>query len=218
MKRNRISRTGRPEAKRRARWLVPWVAVIALVAAVPSYVRAYRVDGASDAPSFLVGERIFVIHAAYDVRLPYTGITLFSHARPERGDVVLFRSPDGEAPVFKRVIGCAGDTVEMRDHRLEINGVPLRYGPIDRARFRPVAERNRLGAIVAEETGNGAPHLVTYTPGLQSAASFGLVRVPEDHYFVMGDNRDHSRDSRAYGSIPRRSILGRVVSPNRTGS
>lgn len=194
----------------RKRWLLPLAVVIGIGAITPSYIRAYRVAGSSDAPSFLVGDRIFVIKAAYDLRLPYTDVIISSHSHPERGDVVMFWSPELEAPVFKRVVGRPGDTVAMRDNRLEVNGVAMTYERVDATEFQAIADKNRLGTTIEREIGNGPPHLVTHSPGGCADASFEPVRVPEDHYFVLGDNRDNSRDSRMDGTVPRRAILGKV--------
>jgi signal peptidase I len=127
----------------------------------------------------------------------------------------MYRTPDRDsATVFKRVIGCPGDTVVMHDNHLEINGIPLQYVQVDESGYRDIARENKLGAIIERETGIGPPHLMTYTPGTGADATFGPVHVPDGHYFLMGDNRGNSRDSRAYGSVPRQSILGKVI---RTG-
>ncbi len=185
-------------------------------AAAPSYVRAYRVDGSSDAPSFLVGDRILVLKAAYDFRLPYRDTVLFTHSRPRPGDVILYQPPAQDILVFKRVIGRPGDTVAMRDNRLEINGEPLTYEVVDGEQYQAIAEENNLGAIIEKESGLGPPHLMTHSPGAGTHGSFEPVQVPDGHYFVMGDNRDNSLDSRMYGPVRRRSIFGKVISsPNR---
>lgn len=190
---------------------MPLAAVVALGAITPSYVRAYRVAGPSDAPSFLIGDRILVNKAAYDVRLPYTGVVVVSHSRPRRGDVVLFRSPGEDHVVFKRVIGCPGDTVLVRGGRVSIDGVTLGYERVDATEYRTIDPRNHLGAVVEWESGNGPPHLITHTPDAGPGTSLGPIRVGDDAYFVIGDNRDNSRDSRDYGAIPRGSIVGKVV-------
>jgi len=184
---------------------------IGVGAIAPSYLRVYRAAGPSDAPTILAGDRILVSRFAYDVRLPYTDVVVVSHGQPRRGEVVLFRPPGGDIVVFKRVIGCPGDTVLEGDGRFEINGVPLRYARVDRTEFEPVARRNALGSLIEEETGNGPPHLITRTPDLRSRTPPVAVRVPEGHYYMVGDNRDNSRDSRDYGAVRRTSILGRVV-------
>ena len=192
-------------------WILLVAAIIAIGAVATSYVRAYRVDGWSDAPSFLVGDRVLVLKAAYDVRLPFTDIVVFSHSRPQRGEVIMFCPPGGDFLVFKRVVACSGDTVAMRDNRLEINGVPLTYERVDEKQYDSVAKSNKLGTIIAYEIGNGPSHMVTYTPEAGPHASFEPFFVPEGFYFTVGDNRDHSKDSRTYGPIPFHSILGKVV-------
>lgn len=187
--------------------------VLLVLSLVPSYVRAYRVTGMSDAPSYLHGDLVLVNKAAYDIRLPYLDVVLLSHADPVRGEVVQYVPPDRDYPVFKRVIGTPGDVISMEGYRLTINGEPLEYEPAGWAREARVMEENRIGTRVERERGPGDPHLITYTPGVADQGSFGPVRVPEGHYFVVGDNRGHSRDSRMYGAIPRRSIIGRVSHP-----
>lgn len=193
------------------RWLILIGLLAALLAVTPAYVGSYRVFGPSDAPSFRVGERIVVNKAAYDLRLPYTGVVLFSHSMPERGDVVMFRAPGQDYLVFKRVIGCPGDRVAMSDYHLQVNGNPLRYERVDATQFQSIAVRNQLGAVVEEETGNGPAHWISFTPGLGPQASFEPVVVPERQYFVLGDNRGNSEDSRNYGSVSRPTIHGRVI-------
>lgn len=199
------------------RWILLLAVLVVIAALAPAYVRLYRVSGYSDAPSFLVGDRFLANKLAYDVRLPYTDIVFFSHSAPKSGDVILFRSPDSDLLVFKRVIGCPGDRVAMRDNHLEINGTALQYARVQRTGYEPVAEQNRLGEIIEMETGVGPPHLMTHSPDTSLYASFGPVDVPRDQYFVVGDNRDHSRDSRMYGCVPRRSILGKVIRRSQTG-
>jgi signal peptidase I len=192
------------------RWLSVAFAVLFVGVLVPSYVRAYRVAGSSDAPSYLVGDRILVNKAAYDIRLPYTGMVIVSHSAPDLGDVVLYRSPQDDRLVFKRVVGGPGDAVSMRENHLTINGTNLRYAAVDEATYRSVAARNQIGSAIETEAGNGPEHAITYTPGASPLASFAPVRLPDGHYYMIGDNRDHSEDSRSYGPVPRERILGKV--------
>jgi signal peptidase I len=192
------------------RWLSIAFILVCVGVLVPSYVRAYRVAGASDAPSYLVGDRILVNKAAYDIRLPYSGVVVVSHSEPDLGDVVLYRSPRNDGLVFKRVVGRPGDMVSMQENHLTINGKALRYAAVDDAAHASVADANLLGSAIEIEAGHGPEHAITYTPGAGPLASFAPVRVPDRHYYMIGDNRDHSEDSRSYGPVSRDRILGKV--------
>jgi signal peptidase I len=201
--------------KRRKRWIWLATAGLALACITPSYVRAYRVAGASDAPTYLTGDLALAYKAAYDVRLPYTGLVLLSHSDPERGDVVLFRVSGSGYPVFKRVLGVPGDTIRILGNHVILNGTPLAYEPAAAPVEAEIVSRNRLGSVIEWESGAGPAHLISWTPGAKSGEPFGPVTVPEGRYFVMGDNRWSSLDSRDYGSIPRSEILGRLGGPFR---
>jgi signal peptidase I len=192
------------------RWVWIVVAAAVVVALIPSYVRAYRVAGASDAPSYFPGDRVLINKAAYDIRLPYTDLVVVSHADPEVGDMVLYRSPGSELLVFKRVVGGPGDVISMRDNHLTVNGNALAYAGADEEAYRSISMADRLGSVIETEAGNGPAHPITYTPGAGRRASFEPVRVPEGHYYLIGDNRDLSEDSRAYGPVPRERVLGRL--------
>lgn len=157
--------------------------------ALPMVARAYRVAGSSDLPSFRDGDLVLVNRAAYAFRLP------------ARGDVVLVRLPGNEQPVFKTVIGLPGERLEVHAGRVTIDGRALRYG-----RIAPAPEI-LLGSILARERGPDLDHLVVISP---AGGTFGPVRVPEDHYFLLGSNRAASIDSRHFGPAPRHSIRGEV--------
>jgi signal peptidase I len=174
--------------------------------------RAFVIAGASDAPTLLINDKVVVNRIAYDLFLPFTEISLLSWSDPQRGDIILCGVPGIVERItwLKRVVGVPGDVVEMRDHKLIINGEKLDYVVHDLKEFADVPLVNRLGSVVATETGAGTDHLVTYTPG-PAMASFAPVTVTEGHYFVLGDSRDNSKDSRMVGLIPRASILGKFV-------
>jgi len=197
--------------KRKSRYWIPAAVLIALIL-TPSYVRLYRVHGSSDAPTYLVGDRIIVNKAAFDLRIPFTDIVLLSHSEPVHGDVVMFREPGREILVFKRVIGCPGDTLVMRDNRLTINGIGLEYAPF-RGAWHPAFAENKVGTEIVNETGNGETYQITFTPGASGYGTFDPIEVPAGQYYLVGDNRDNSRDSRMYGPVPRQLIVGRVGRP-----
>ena len=150
-------------------------------------------------PTILEGDRILVNKLAYDLRVPLTHISIHKFANPERGDIVVFDSKAADTRLVKRVIGLPGDIVEMTDNRLKINGVEARYSHVEYA----------ADAIFATESYGSMVHRIELAPaGVGPLSSFGPVQVPENHYLVLGDNRDNSADSRVRGFIPREEIVG----------
>jgi signal peptidase I len=196
---------------RAKRWLIPVAVVAGVILLLIGWFRVYGVEGASDAPTFLIGERVLVMKLAYNVPLPFTNVSLIRHSSPQAGDMVLYTQPDSDISVFKRVIGCPGDTIRMRDNHLVINGDSLLYQVVGGSEFDDVAEENDLGEVIEWEVGHGPPHMITFTRGAGEESSFGEIVVAEDCYFVLGDNRDNSLDSRHYGPVPRENIQGRVI-------
>lgn len=162
-----------------------------------------QVPSGSMLPAILVGDRIVVDKLAYDLRIPFTQRRIARWADPARGDVVTFTSPEDERLLVKRVIGLPGDLVGMVDNRLTINGEPLDYRPLQRrGSFLRFEERlpDSVRSVVVQAAVSGS-----------RADSFAPVQVPSGHYLMLGDNRDHSRDSRAFGFVARERILGRAT-------
>lgn len=160
-------------------------------------------------PTILEGDLVFVNKAAYDLRVPLTLKRAAEWGDPERGDVVIFFSPDTETRMVKRVIGLPGDTLELRNNVLIINGVPLQYGNLSSSQSQGLAAEWRDRARFAEETLGDRKHAVMALQGIQNPkGSFTPVVIPEGSYFMMGDNRDNSLDSRFYGFVDREQIVG----------
>jgi signal peptidase I len=188
--------------------------IISLVM-LPAYVGAYILSGISAAPTLLLGDRVLVNRGAYDIRIPYSDRVLVNRNGPAPGDLVLVESPDNGQFIFKRVAAIPGDRVAMHEHHLIINGRPLTYTAVGRTAFAAVPRENRIGSVIEIERLGSHDHLITYTPD-STASSFPEVIVPADHYFLIGDNRDQSRDSRAWGPVPRKNFRGRVfLQPHR---
>ena len=150
-------------------------------------------------PTILEGDRILVNKLAYDFKIPLTHILIYKFADPKRGDIVIFDSKLADTRLVKRVIGLPGDTVEMRDNRLTIDDIEAQYSNVEYA----------ADAIFAIESYLGMSHRIELArTGGSRLSTFGPVKVPKDHYLVLGDNRDNSADSRVYGFIPRDEIVG----------
>lgn len=169
------------------------------------------VPSGSMQPTILVGDRIFVNKLAYDLKIPFTTRHVAEWSNPQRGDIVVFYSPHDGTRLVKRVVGLPGDTVELRNDQLVINGNLVDYTPLnaDLARQLPPAERG--GNQFATERLPGHDHTVMAIPALPARRTFGPVRVPADSYFVMGDNRDNSFDSRYFGPVARSQIVGKAT-------
>jgi signal peptidase I len=135
-------------------------------------------------------------------------VSLHRFGDPRRGDIVVFDSKAADTRLVKRVIGLPGDIVESRNDCLVINGVPLAYAPLPAGSADPDPRR---APVLAEEELAGRPHPVQILPGRPALRTFGPVRVPPGSYFMMGDNRDDSHDSRYFGCVPRARIVGRAT-------
>ncbi len=161
-------------------------------------------------PTILEGDLIYVDKIAYDLRFPLTLHRLAKWSDPKRGDIVICFSPEDGTRLVKRVIGRPGDTIELRNNTLFLNGEPAGYTKIDSKYTQHLSGKLKEKYILAMEDLDGLPHAVMSTPSVGAVRTFGPVTVPQDSYFVMGDNRDNSRDSRYFGFVERKSIVGKA--------
>ena len=157
-------------------------------------------------PSILPGDRVFVNKLAYDLKVPFTTIRIMRWSQPERGDTVVFHSPADELLLVKRVVAIAGDTIEMRNQRLHVNGRPAHYEVQERPGTR---EPRRV--VFLEEDLWGHRHPIRLQQRSGPRGNFAPVQVPAGHVFVMGDNRDNSVDSRSFGLVDVDRILGQAT-------
>ena len=169
------------------------------------------VPSGSMKPTLVEGDRILVNKLAYGLRLPFTSQWLVQWSGPQRGDVVVCFSPADGVRLVKRVIGLPGDRVELRDGVLLIDDRMAEYGPLDPDVIAQLDGDERPRHLFATERVGDATHPVMGTPSVPAERSFGPVTVPPGHYFVMGDNRDNSRDSRFFGFVGREAIVGRTT-------
>jgi signal peptidase I len=163
-------------------------------------------------PTILEGDRIFVNKIAYDLKVPYTTLHIAEWGNPQRGDIVVFYSPADGMRLVKRVVGVPGDTIVMRNDQLIINGKQLKYEPIRFSTTDDVSQSMQANQHGFIEDLSSKGHFVMITPQRPAMRSFGPVTVPEGHYFMMGDNRDNSADSRYFGFVERRLVVGRATS------
>jgi signal peptidase I len=174
----------------------------------------YQVPTGSMKPTIIEGDRIFVNKLAYDLKLPFTLISIAKWDNPKRGDVVVFDSPVEEKRLVKRVVGLPGDTLLIRNNQLFINGIPAHYSNADQSKVAQYWDTSKVAPVLISETfDNQPPHTITVQPFRHFfAQNYGPVKVPPHHYFMLGDNRDNSADSRFIGPIDERYILGKADS------
>ena len=163
-------------------------------------------------PTILEGDRVFVNKLAFDLKVPFTTRHLAEWGQPSRGDIVVFFSPHDGMRLVKRTIGLPGDVIAMRDNQLFVNGQAVGYAPLDARTVGELPAREQAAHGFAEELLPERKHAVMTTPQNPAPRTFAPITVPSGHYFMMGDNRDDSFDSRFYGCVAREKIVGRVPS------
>ncbi|HWS11191.1 MAG TPA: signal peptidase I [Rhodocyclaceae bacterium] len=198
--------------------------VILIVFVLRSFVvEPFKIPSGSMIPTLVVGDFILVNKYVYGIRLPIINRKIIELGQPQRGDVMVFRYPeDPSVDYIKRVVGLPGDTVSYQNKRLKINGVevPLRkagdYLHKDRLYYTPqyVEQLGKVehSILIEPEAPPFVPHSMQFP--LKDKCHYnseGLAcEVPAGHYFVMGDNRDASSDSRVWGFVPDQNIVGRA--------
>ena len=176
--------------------------VLAIVLVLRSFlVEPFQIPSGSMLPTLEVGDFILVNKYAYGLRLPVSGTKVLTVDDPRRGDVMVFKYPkDGETNYIKRVIGEPGDRIRYKDKQLFINGELVQTRFV--ARLPPVElRREDLGEV---------EHDIYLALGRPGGSGEGEWQVPEGHYFVMGDNRDNSNDSRYWGMVPDELVVGKA--------
>ena len=202
----------RPVLRRLTRhWVFSTLLIVLSVFTLRSAIADWNdVPTGSMKPTILIGDRIFVNKLAYDLKIPFTSTRLATWDDPQRGDIVICWSPADGARLVKRVVGTPGDVIEMKNNRLIINGKNLDYESTDQADFARAlgAEVDKYEFFTEDLTGHR--HTVAATPGIQARRNFGPVTIGPDQYFMMGDNRDNSADSRYFGFVERSAVVGKV--------
>lgn len=188
-------------------WVCPILIALLLATSFKSAIADWNiVPTGSMKPTIVEGDRIFVNKLAYDLKLPYTTRHLAQWKDPQRGDIVVFYSPADEERLVKRVVGLPGDSIAMGNNRLYINGIPLDYAMMPKLPGYTGREQAELTEYLGTRQ-----HPILLSPNIPSPRSFAPLTVPKDSYFMLGDNRDNSADSRYFGCVERHRIVGRAT-------
>ena len=188
--------------------------IILAVLVIRSFiVEPFRIPSSSMVPTLHVGDFILVNKFAYGIRLPVINSKIFDTGSPERGDVMVFRFPkteeDKDKPdvdYIKRVVGLPGDHVRYDNKTIYINDEPVQQMPYE-ATAADEAVMTAYSTLHKETLGEHS-HVIM----LEDGRNLGEMEmtVPEGHYFVMGDNRDNSNDSRFWGTVPEENLVGKA--------
>lgn len=171
-------------------------------------VEPFRIPSGSMMPTLLAGDFILVNKFTYGIRIPVLKAKVVEMNTPQRGDVIVFRYPeDPSLDYIKRVVGVPGDLIGYYNKTIYINGKPLQQ--VDDGAYTGYgAGVDMSGKLVRQEQQGPLQHQILIDPDKPSQE--GQVRVPEGHYFVMGDNRDNSNDSRYWGMVPEKNLVGKA--------
>ncbi len=164
------------------------IAVIIALFVRSFFVQAYKIPSGSMEPTLLVGDHLLVSRLSYVVKIPILDTVIFTLGKPKRGDIIVFRYPQDKSKDFiKRVIAVEGDTIEIKDKIIYINGIktPDAWGYYKDIPIMP--------ALMGPKD------------------NFGPYKVPKDACFAMGDNRDNSQDSRFWGPVRKEHLVGRAL-------
>lgn len=182
--------------------------ILLLVLVIRSFVaEPFRIPSSSMLPTLHVGDFILVNKFSYGIRLPVINTKILDTGSPQRGDVMVFRYPEQpEIDYIKRVIGLPGDKIGYFNKTVYINGEEMQQQPGEKPAEliamippRTTLKKENLGEVT---------HDILLDPQYQTRE--GEMTVPEGHYFVMGDNRDNSNDSRAWGTVPEENLVGKA--------
>lgn len=195
-------RNEEPGAVEYARSIFPVILVIFLLRSFVA--EPFRIPSSSMLPTLETGDFILVNKYEYGVRLPVLHTEVVELGKPDRGDVVVFRYPvNPKYDYIKRVVGLPGDEVTYRDKQLAINGEVVEQRYLEEIRLESGVTAEKF-----EEQLGDSWHELLKVPGQRSRE--GSVTVPPGRYFVMGDNRDNSNDSRVWGFVPEENLVGRA--------
>lgn len=177
--------------KKKIIWEYTKAIITALILAmlIRAYIiQAFKIPSGSMTPTLLIGDHILVNKFLYGTKIPFSGKRVFMFKKPERGDIIVFKYPENPSKDFiKRVVAAEGDVIESKNKMIHVNG-------------------SKVNEPYARHTDSSMRPM-----GIEPRDNFGPVIVPKDKYFVMGDNRDQSYDSRYWGYVDIKDVKGKAL-------
>lgn len=184
--------------------------VLLIVLVLRSFlVEPFQIPSGSMIPTLKVGDFILVNKYTYGLRLPVVGTKIVEMNEPRRGEVMVFIPPHDKRYFIKRIVGLPGDTIRYEDKVLSVNGERIMSEVIDSVQIEMPNGMEQSGALLNETLGEVQHQTqIVSTPARDGGRNAWVV--PEGHYFMMGDNRDNSADSRVWGPVPEQNIVGKA--------
>ncbi|MCT4642547.1 MAG: signal peptidase I [Bacteriovoracaceae bacterium] len=211
------------DKKPKKNWFKEGKSIFLIITAVLAFrsmlFEPFKIPTGSMIPTLSIGDFILVNKFSYGFKVPFSDwfsdpIYITNPTAPQRGDVIVFKYPNDESLNYiKRVVGVPGDTLMMVDKVLYINNKKVEVSKVD---GKPYLDsmvdmyKNRKFDFLKTQTGE-ASHITQHEVGNDYAANFGPITVPENKFFVMGDNRDNSADSRFWGFVPFNNVKGKAI-------
>ena len=184
--------------------------VLVIVLILRSFlIEPFQIPTGSMIPTLEVGDFILVNKYAYGVRLPIIGTKILGVEDPDRGEIIVFIPPHENKYYIKRVIGLPGDTVRYEDKNLYINGELISKDYVESIMVE--TSIGDLPGVLYRETINGVGHFTQNIDAVGRQRARTTWVIPNGHYFMMGDNRDNSSDSRVWGTVPNENVVGKAV-------
>ncbi len=195
-----------PVAVEYARSFFPIVLIVFLLRSFLA--EPFRIPSESMMPTLLIGDFLLVNKFTYGIRIPIVNKKIIEINKPQRGDIVVFRYPkDPTVDYIKRLIGLPGDKVSYYNKKLFINDKPIEQMPS--GVYQGIGQgQNMTGSLLQDEDLTGVKHQILVSNEVPSAE--GTYVIPEGNYFMMGDNRDNSNDSRYWGTVPEENLVGKA--------
>ena len=178
-----------------------------------SVIEPYVVPTGSMEPTLKTGDRLYALKCAYDLRIPMTDKILLRTGTVKRGDVILFQAPrTPEITYVKRAVGLPGDKIAFRDGVLYINGEEVKKTVTNNRAVMYDIDMKEQKTLFVEQLGDVKHYVILRTEYFDPSSRFmDEIQVPEGHLFAVGDNRDNSHDSRAWGFVPMENLKGKAM-------
>ena len=185
--------------------------IVIIFAGRSSFLDWNHVSTGSMRPAIIEGDRVVIDKWAYDLTLPFTSWKLANIGSPSRGEIIIFKKHDNPQLLIKRIVGLPGETIEIANNKVRVNDVQADYRALHKKGFNHLDLYTRTNNDFKLEVFEDSAHPIMVQKETNDHPSSSIkINIPDGYYFVLGDNRSSSIDSRNIGLIPREHVFGRA--------